>query len=46
VADTIAWILERHPTRLNLTTLYNAACVLVGREQIGKDCTQLRYPSS
>jgi glyoxylase-like metal-dependent hydrolase (beta-lactamase superfamily II) len=32
VADTISWMLERHPTRLNITTLYNAAYVLVGEK--------------
>ena len=32
VADTIAWMLERHPTRLNITTLYNAAYVLAGEK--------------
>jgi len=24
-------MLERHPTCLNITTLYNAACVLAGK---------------
>jgi hypothetical protein len=32
VADTITWMLERHPTRLNITTLYNAAYALAGKE--------------
>ena len=30
--DTIAWMLERHPTRLNITTLYNAAYVLAAEK--------------
>lgn len=30
VADTIASMLERHPARLNITTLYNAAYLLAG----------------
>jgi glyoxylase-like metal-dependent hydrolase (beta-lactamase superfamily II) len=32
VADTISWMLERHPTRLNITTLYNAAYVLASKK--------------
>jgi glyoxylase-like metal-dependent hydrolase (beta-lactamase superfamily II) len=31
-ADTIAWMLQRHPNRLNITTLYNAAYVLAGQD--------------
>jgi len=32
VADTIAWMLDRHPARMNITTLYNAAYTLAGQE--------------
>lgn len=33
---TIAWMLGRHPARLNITTLYSAAHVLAGKEQAGR----------